>query len=678
MRALTVATAAVLLVCGYQATLAAGAPRTSATVVPRPVLSGILNAGEKGMLLDTVGPLGASAIGSMVLEIQQRLGNGQLVVSGYDTSAGPNKPLEAFAAPSNSPGLGEVSNVGDYATGEYVVGSSTYVLIRDELTNLLQHVKLPTGATYEGSSSRGFLVEEESGGKFDVDQYDVSTGKYVIDGSYTDDATEVVPGPDGYTTLMDNDVDYTTYAGKTETIDTVTSEYPPDCTSVSSDAAGCLQYDPTTSSYEVERLPIPEGKPVDTLLKADVYTEPAVTSTETGWVNCGVDTTCTLERQAAVGGGVTRTTLPRIEGGDYGLTASSTDFYYGTLENTTTGGAYRLPSTSDTPDLVAPAPPSPLAAATVDLSVSATGAVTAFWEDSSKPKIGIFDRSVSVSDDKLDLGPEEDVATADFVFSDATSYSLSLGSSGSDTVYSSYEKQPTANPIALDLDESGKVSTITADGNYSPQGEGYGPTAGAPVSIAGNFALFTNDAEPPVYELYDVSDGHTCLLPSTGVSQYALGPGPADPELAWVTTSGEIFKDSPNCAPKGTLLYNPHVSATELYTVSLGVSGNYVAWAYQWYSSSGSGAIADYYNVTTKVLTKIPSPIVDNEIVAMSVAAADLGITVYTSTGSDLYGISLPSGTVTLLTVDAYDLSVGGGYAAWIGANSSSPYVARI
>jgi hypothetical protein len=660
-----IALGAAVLVLAGPVTAAASSSRPAA--LPRGVPSVQINAGEKGSLYSSFQALGASS-GGVIVSQQSRLGNGLLYGASDHVVPAGKKTLVAFSPPGTANQLPSVA--GPIASVEYVAHSADSIYYRDIATSATGSVALPSGSTWFGSTPTGWLLSSGT----TLSAYDIATKKTTTLKTFSSAISAVLAGPDGavvQTTAAE--IQYVTYSPiKVTTLVANTDGNDYFCPSATTNAAGCLMYDSAKGIYQIVRLPLPSGTAVTGSLPTGLYSYPAVTPKATAWLNCGTGTTCTLEREAAKGGTPVAITLPRVTGGDYGgLVASGDNFIYGRLENSSAaGGLFALADTSTEPSQIVSAPTSPLAAADVSLNSSSVA-----WADNSKTGIGIYTRPITVTAKGVTLGTSALLAQSGFVSTDSSSFGLSLSNASSEIAYSTYLKQPAADPMGLALDDKGKITQISSAAGYYSYSEAYSPTAGPQVGIAGSYVLLQTPTGS--FSLYDVSTAHSCALPSTNVA-YALGNGASGAEMIYVAKDGGVYEAAPGCSPTSPRQIAPPLKAsgaTVDLVSGLGIAGNYVAWSYGWYSDTTSGLVASWINLTGGGVKNIANP---SSVVALVLSTTDIGVTTYSAAGTALYGVSLPSGAETLLATDSYDLSVGNGVAAWIGQHSSSPFAGKI
>ena len=664
---------ATLLVLVVPATVAASSTRPAA--LPHGIKSVQLNGGEKGALYSSIEPLAASSGGEIVVR-EERLGDGLLNTASnrYFTVATGRTALKALSLPAKLAPSAE-SVAASMATLEYYDKTAYKVLYRDLATGRSGTVKIPSTETWRGATPTGLLLTEPAVTKTKLVDYNVASKSSSTLGTFTS-VSVLTSGADGVvvqtTTTTVSKLEYITYKPvKVSTLVPNTSGKTYQCGSVTTDAVGCLVYAGTSVSEA--RLPIPSGKAVETKVKELLAASPVVTPKATAWLDCGKGTTCKLEREKSSGGAPRAFTIPRVFGGNPGLQASGDNFLYGQLNNgSPAGGLFAFGDTASRPTHLVSAPASPLGAGAVSLSAKSVA-----WLDSSKPGIGIYQRSLKVSGGSVKLGSPKLLAQSGFVSTDSSSFGLSLSNAGSEVAYSSYRPQPARDPVGLDLDDNGRIRVISSDAAYSNYGEAYGPTVGPAVQIAGNFVLFETESPLQVvkFSLYDVQSAHLCTL-STGNVQYALGNGASQAELVFISKNGGVYEHTPSCSLAGASTIAPPAgpSATVYNVTGLGIADKFVTWGYD-ESGGTASVVASWVNLTGGGIRKILNP---TAVVALVLSSTDIGVTTVSNGVTELHAISLPSGAETILATDSYDLSVGDGTAAWINQNSSTPFAGKI
>jgi len=512
---------------------------------------------------------------------------------------------------------------------------------------------LPSGWNPAAATPDGFLMSNGNGTS--TEHVDVLTGKttFLI---LTTTSAALTAGPSGAIVIAGSVLDYVTYSPVKKT--TLESTGSWECDSATSSAGGCDEYDPGSGVETIARFPLGGGKPVTETVKgpdAPVLVTPKVTA----WVTCG-STSCTLRRVPWSGGAGTSITLTLVANGAEGVQVVGDSFYWGQLDNgSPNGGLFDMSDSATRPAHVASAPLSPVEATNVSVSGNRVS-----WIDNAEPGLGVWTRSISGAP-TVTLGKPALLAQADFVPID-TSYGLALGteSPGPTVVYSSYQKQPTSYPLALQV-KSGSVSTEISTFQYAQPDTDIGPA----IDVSGSWVLYECFSG---WYLYDTSTHDKVTLPS-GIQTYALGGG----EVAWVDPTGAVWEEAAGTT-SATKIFTPPSGETVNIVTGLAVDGSTAAWSYAWTSSTKSGEVADYVDPAVSSAVKtVPDP---NDVFDFVLSSDYLGFELYAKTGETIEVINLPSGSSaeTLVTHNSFDLSMSGKYAAWIGGNSLLPFVGAL
>jgi hypothetical protein len=551
--------------------------------------------------------------------------------------------------------------------------SGDKLLWRDLANGRSGSTAVPKDDSWVGATPTGWLLEQPGASGTKLVDYDAATRKSTTLGSFKE-LLSPVPGIDGVvleSVSTKESLEYITYSPvATHTLIADTSGASYSCTSLTTNAVACTAYDSSTSTYTVERLPLPSGKgAVKFKLAKGLFISPVVTPKATAWLNCGTGKTCTLERQKSSGGRPVAIKLPKVMGGNNGLFASGDDFIYGPMGNgSAAGGLLALTDTSSKPTHLVSAPQSPLNAAALSLSSKSIA-----WADSSRPGLAVYTRSIGVSGRGVAFGAPKLLAESGFVATDASAFGLSLSNVGNEVAFSSFGKQPSADPVGLKLDDNGRIRQISND--LAGNATGYSPTVGPAVTIAGNFVLFETQSEH--FSLYDVTTAHACSL-SPGNADYALGDATAGAKMLYVTKSGGVYEQEPSCTLTTSGKIAPPLTkpGSAVYDVTgLGIAGDYIVWGYDFSAGSGSGSVASWINVTGGGVKNIGDP---TQVIALVLSTSDIGVTTESNSVTELHAVSLPTGAESILTTDSYDLSMGDGVAAWISLKSSVPFAGKV
>ncbi|MGO9195540.1 MAG: hypothetical protein ACLQK4_00240 [Acidimicrobiales bacterium] len=385
------------------------------------------------------------------------------------------------------------------------------------------------------------------------------------------------------------------------------------------------------------------------------YPSTVVTPKVTAWFTCS-NTGCPLHRVLVQGGKISTYPLPIVAS-----VVSVGDLLYFSPSNDTTsgGGLFSLLDTAKKATHLAPGYRSPLAAAAISVGTNSIA-----WIDNGASGLGVWTSTYSAAGSSVKLGKPKLLGGDGFLDSDSTAYSLDIADSGSAVASTSYAKQPSADPLDITVFEGGQSKVLSNLGDWSAY-------SGATLGVSGDDVLFQTLSG---FDLGDFKTAKVTTLPMTDIATYALGGG----KLAYIKTDGSVWVES--VAGTGAKQLAPPLSGGESFEYVDGLSvasdGSRVAWAYGWYSAGGSGQVTQYVSAGGGTPTDIPVRTGLVSVVSISPKVIGVGYA-QESGGSELWAMSLPSGTWKEYAPVVYGLSIGGNVAAWIGANGL-PYVERV
>ncbi|MGH9172689.1 MAG: hypothetical protein ACRD0Z_17785 [Acidimicrobiales bacterium] len=620
-------------------------------VVPR---AGVAVVSGKSALYSSYDVSSASPAGA-IATLMQRGGSGQA----YATSAVYFLPAGKTSLETLKPSLlaGDVQLGSGLISGEMIVvgegavnGGDAGFWWYDVSTKKSGNVSGPANY-YLWDAAPGGAVFADNGSTTSLLYEDALTGKAIKLGSYAG-LSNVTSAANGVVITDSGGLEYVSYSPVKAT---VFSKVPGLCQSTTTDAVGCSVGD------DVVRYSLPSGKVVTTTKLKAAPQSVLVTPDATSWISC-TPTGCTLARIPAAGGATTTITLPSVYGGSGGVQAISDSYVWGQLGNDSPAvGIFEMSDASKTATHVVGATRSPVAVA----SLAVTGS-TLYYLDNSVPTLAVWSRPLSGTT-TVTLGKATEQATDGYVYTDATTYSLSLAASGTEVVHDDYQPQPNTYPLSTYLQNGSKSTEVSARRDYF--------SYDSVLALSGNFVLFTGISGT---ELYDLATAKTTALPSE--KSYGLGGN----ELAWVTQTGAVFEEAAGTTASKQVA--PALTGGALLTEVLGLAvdgpGD-LAWSYvvcPKSTCSTQSVKAAYMDTAVSpgwVAFRHPAAVTASLVISGNeVGWVDAPLN---ETSGDAYTMDMAasSPSVTLLAKNASDLSISSDYAAWINATSQLAYVAH-
>lgn len=639
---------------------------------PAPTTGPVLVSRGPGVLYGSFNVVGVSSVAVLAEPFSRQANGGRSYTPGGYAVV----PLKSHSAEDLSPKL--------ESSDAYVVGAGIngpLVVLTEEngegqdaawwynvSTKKSGLVSLPQSATFEGVIPGGVLFEEYVSDAYELIEQPLPKGKTKVFLKNPDDSyLTVTTGPNGFvgTGIVSgkSEVRYVEYSKPTHSAKVYgTSESDQIyCDTVTTDGAGCVVIKGTKA--HVMRIPIVKGADRFSVNAGTAYPYTpwaVVTPNMTSWYTCSI-TGCPLHRIPVVGKKLGKYPLPIVQG----VEPLGNTFYYSPVNNTTSnGGVYSLADTAKKPKQLAPGFKVPYQADAISL-----GTNTVSWVDNAKSGLGIWTASLSSKGSTVSVGKPKLLGQAGYLDTNSTAYSLNIADPSLTIAALAYAKQPASNPLDVVVYINGHPKVLSDLGDYYYPGE-YAPPD---LTVSGDYVLWQTVTG---WDLGDWKTLKVVSLPMTDIATYALGGS----VLAYVKTDGSVWTET--TSRSGATRLVPPLSSGQDFNfidnLSVASDGSHLAFAYGWVSSTTSGQVAQYMSTTAGSTPVNIPPISGAEVARVKISPKVVAVTYALNTGlTSLRGANIKSGTWKTYAKSAYDVSVGGVYAAWIDS-TGAPMITKI